>query len=250
MASLSKDGKTVVFSETGEAAGAKYGVYLRNIDGSPAIRLGDGSFADLSPDGRWVVATDLQSPSQLELLPTGVGEPRVITHDNIEHVFTAWHPDGKHIFFSGGEAGHGRRTYIYDLDAGTTRAITPEGTVVIAISPDGRRLLTTSNGRDYSVLALEGGVSTKSVKGILANEQPTQWDADNEHLLVATRQIPVSVFRLDPDSGQRQLWKQITTIDPAGVESIATIAFDSSGDTYAYSYYRVLSELYVVEGLK
>jgi Tol biopolymer transport system component len=94
LAALSKDGKTVVFSETGEAVGAKYGLYLRNIDGSPAVRLGNGAFADLSPDGQWVVAADVQSPSQLELLPTRVGEPRVITHDNLEHIFPAWHPDG------------------------------------------------------------------------------------------------------------------------------------------------------------
>lgn len=249
MLALSKDGKNVLFSETGEAVGAKYGVYLRNIDGSPAIRLGDGTFADLSPDGKSVVATSLQSPSQLVLLPTGVGEPRVITHDNIDHVFAGWHPDGKHILFIGVEKGHGRRTYVYDIAAGTTRAITPEGIVAVAMSSDGNRLLTTANGRDFSVVAPEGG-SPKPVAGMLTDEQPIQWDADNKHLLVATRQMPMTVFRVDPDTGQRQPWKQITGIDPTGVENIATIRFDASGDAYAYSYYRVFSELYVVEGLK
>ncbi len=250
MLALSKDGKNVLFCETGEAVGARYGIYLRKIDGSPAIRLGDGAFADLSPDGKWAVATDLQTPSQLELLPTGVGEPRVITHDKIEHLFPVWHPDGKHVFFVGQEAGHGRRTYVYDVDAGTTRAVTPEGTVGFLISPEGSRLLITANERDFSVVALDGGGSPKPVKGLLPDEQPIQWDSDNKHLLVSARQLPVTVFRLDPDSGQRQPWKQLTGTDPAGVESIATIRFDATGDTYAYSYYRVLSELYVVEGLK
>jgi Tol biopolymer transport system component len=250
MLDFSKDGKTVVFSESGEAGGAKSVVYLRNTDGSPAIGMGDGGFAVLSPDCKWVAATDLQSPSQLELLPTGVGEPRTITHDNIEHFFPAWLPDGKQILFIGVEAGHRRRTYIYDVATGATRAVTPEGTVGFAIAPDGSRLLVTENGRDFSVFSLKGGGSPKPVEGILRNEQPIQWDSDNKHLLVAGRQIPETVFRLDPESGQRQPWKQITGIDPAGLESIATIRFDASGNAYAYSYYRVLSELYVVEGLK
>lgn len=250
LAALSKDGKTVLFSETGEAVGADYGIYLRNIDGSPAIRLGEGAFGDLSPDGKWAASVNLQTPSQLELLPTGVGEPRVLTHDNIEHLFTRWHPDGKYILFVGQEAGHGRRTYLFDLASGTTRAVTSEGTAGTVISPDGSKFLTTANGRDFSVCKFEGDGSSQPVKGMLPNEQPIQWDADSKHLLVATRQIPVTVFRLDPDSGQRQAWKQIITIDPAGVESVAGIAFDSRGDTYAYSYYRVLSELYVVHGLK
>ncbi len=247
---LSKDGKTAIFCETGEAVGAKYGVFLRKTDGSPAIRLGDGSFADLSPDGKWVVATNMQSPSQLELLPTGVGEPRVITHDKIDHLFPAWHPDGKHILFVGQEAGHGRRTYIYDVATDTTRALTPEGTFGFSVSPDGSKLLFTPNGRDFSVVALDGGGSPVPVKGMLPVEQPVQWDSDNKHLLVSNRQLPVTVFRLDPESGQRQPWKQIMGIDPAGIESIASMRFDANGDTFAYSYYRVLSKLYVVEGLK
>jgi hypothetical protein len=85
---------------------------------------------------------------------------------------------------------------------------------------------------------------------MLKDEQPIQWASDSRHLLVAKRQLPLTVFRLDPESGQRQLWKQLTSTDAAGVEAIASIRFDASGNAYAYSYYRILSELYVVEGLK
>ena len=60
---MSPDGKTVVFSETGEAVGADYSMYLRKTDGSPAVRLGDGGFGFLSPDRQWVLATDRSPPS-------------------------------------------------------------------------------------------------------------------------------------------------------------------------------------------
>src|SRR5262249_36395456 len=40
--SMSTDGKFVLLNEQGEGAGKRYGVYLRSVDGSPAVRLGDG----------------------------------------------------------------------------------------------------------------------------------------------------------------------------------------------------------------
>jgi serine/threonine protein kinase len=56
LADMSPDGKTIIFSESGEAAAANYSIFLRKTDGSPAVRLGDGGFGALSPDGQWVVA--------------------------------------------------------------------------------------------------------------------------------------------------------------------------------------------------
>src|SRR5437879_2527267 len=52
---LSPDGKTLVSTETGEGSGATPSVYVRKTDGSPAVRLGDGSAIALSPDGRWLI---------------------------------------------------------------------------------------------------------------------------------------------------------------------------------------------------
>lgn len=78
-ADLSPDGKTLLFDETGEGVGAKYSVFLRKTDGSPAVRLGDGAYPAMSPDGKWVAALDLSSPAQIELLPTGIGQPRRLT---------------------------------------------------------------------------------------------------------------------------------------------------------------------------
>src|SRR4029077_11218675 len=39
---LSSDGKLFLFDESGEGGGVNGSVYLRGIDGSPALRLGDG----------------------------------------------------------------------------------------------------------------------------------------------------------------------------------------------------------------
>ena len=71
---MSADGKTLVFSETGEAVGTNYSIFLRKSDGSAAIRLGEGGQAVLSPDGQSVLDHS-GSPRKLVLLPTGVGKP-------------------------------------------------------------------------------------------------------------------------------------------------------------------------------
>ena len=55
--SLSADGKVLLFTEAGEGGGPKYAVYVRNTDGSPAIRLGEGSGFALSPDGKWAASS-------------------------------------------------------------------------------------------------------------------------------------------------------------------------------------------------
>src|SRR5262249_2479589 len=87
VADLSPDGKTVLFDEEGEGGGPAYSVYLRSTDGSPAIRLGDGSALALSPDGRYALALAVQpTPAQMVLLPTGAGEIQPVTHDEINHL--------------------------------------------------------------------------------------------------------------------------------------------------------------------
>ena len=49
----------------------------RGFDGSPAVRLGDGSTEAFSPDGAWAIAITHTATPQIHLLPTSVGEPRV-----------------------------------------------------------------------------------------------------------------------------------------------------------------------------
>ena len=67
---ISRDGKTILFSESGDATGQDYDAYLRAIDGSaPAVRLGVGLPLSLSPDGRWVIANPAGSPAR----PSGRG---------------------------------------------------------------------------------------------------------------------------------------------------------------------------------
>jgi Tol biopolymer transport system component len=246
---MSADGKTIVFSETGEAVGANYSVFLRKTDGSPAVRLGDGGFGFLSPDEKWVLAED-RSPAKLVLLPTGVGEPKQLTDDKTDHFAAAWMPDGKSVIFSAAEPGHGPRTYILDIQGGTPRALTPEGTTGGIVTHDGKLLLATDSKRQRWLFPIAGGEPQKLNITASPDERATGFSADGKGLFLRTRTVPVRVTRVDLASDKRELWKEIVPADPAGVQTIPVVKFSADGKSYAYSTGRILSDLYVVDGLK
>ena len=66
---LTPDGKTLLFSEESGSAGVNYAVCLRQTDGSPVVRLGEGSGADISRDGNWALAIVPTSPSSSSSTP-------------------------------------------------------------------------------------------------------------------------------------------------------------------------------------
>jgi hypothetical protein len=61
---------------------------------------------------------------------------------------------------------------------------------------------------------------------------------------------PMVIERLDLASGARERWREITATDPAGVSRLMPPALTPDGRYYAYSVHRVLSELYLVSGLR
>ncbi|MGA8273877.1 MAG: protein kinase [Candidatus Sulfotelmatobacter sp.] len=249
LADISPDGKTILFSETGEAAAGNYSMYLRKTDGSSAVRLGEGGFGALSPDGQWVVAV-VGSPAKLVLLPTGVGEPKPLTDNKTDHYNVAWMPDSKSIIFSSAEPGHRPRSYLLDIQGGTPRAITPEGTVGGLISPDGKFLAAVDAKRQRWLYPIAGGDPQKISITLNPAERVMGFFPDGKSLCVRTTTVPVQVSRIDIATGHRELWKEIAPADPAGVQSIPSMRFSADGKSYAYSVGRILSDLYVVDGLK
>ena len=53
-------------------------LFVARVDGSAARRLADGIYPDVSPDGRWVVFRRSSESTDLLVMETAEGEPRVI----------------------------------------------------------------------------------------------------------------------------------------------------------------------------
>jgi eukaryotic-like serine/threonine-protein kinase len=249
LADMSPDGKSILFSETGEAVAGNYSLFLRKTDGSPAVRLGEGSFAALSPDGKSVISV-VGSPAKLVLLPTGVGEPRALTDNKRDHFNAAWTPDSKSIIFSSNEPGHAARTYLLDLQGGAPRALTPEGIIGFRVSPDGKYVLASDPKRQRWLYPIGGGEPQKLNFPASPDERVLGFTADGKGLLIRTVAVPVKIARVDLATGRREPWKEIVPADMAGVQGIPSLKFSDDGKAYAYSVARVLSDLYVVDGLK
>jgi Tol biopolymer transport system component len=249
---LSADGKNLLFDEEGEGGGAAYSIYLRKADGSAPVRLGDGRSLALSPDQKWVISSRLSAPAQLVLLPAKAGEPKPLTHDAINHFYARWFSDGKRIVFSGDETGHGVRLYVQELAGGKPQAITPEGVDAFWLwpSPDGNLVAAIGpdqRGYFYPV----GRGQPRPIPGFAVGDLPIGWSADGSSLyIVRSGEMPALVYRLELATGQKNLSKRLMPSDPAGVNIIMPILLTPDGKSYVYGYRRILSNLYLVEGLK
>ena len=244
IADLSTDGRWLLF-------GDRFGIYIRQTTGAPATRVADEGFADdLSPDGRTVLVTS-ETRRQVSLVPTGPGKPATLEPHGIELYGGAlWFPDGRRILVTGSESGKAPRSYVQDRDGGAPTPITPEGTRGLAISPDGQWVAAVGSDHAISLWPVGAGGS-RIVKGAEPGDRPVGWSADGASLWLFRRgEVPANVFRLDIANGRRELWKTLLPPDPAGVYSIIEFRITPAGDSYFYSYRRLLSQLFLVTGLK
>ncbi|HEV2388967.1 MAG TPA: protein kinase [Candidatus Acidoferrales bacterium] len=258
LSDLSPDGKTVLFTEAGEGGGADYSVYLRKLDGSPAVRLGEGEAAALSPNGQWAIVSHPHDPppSQLFLLPTGAGEPRQLTSGDFYHAGPIWLPDSKAILFTGRQSGHAPRVYFQPIDGGAARPITPEGFVTgrSSASPDAKSFIARRLSDRALVLMPIAGGQPRPIPGMEPDDIPIQWALDGRSIFLyrfATLDSPASkIFRLDLATGKRVLVKELLPADLAGLSTMDLAGITPDAATIVFSYTRTLSNLYLVQGAR
>ncbi|MEN3331689.1 MAG: eukaryotic-like serine/threonine-protein kinase [Blastocatellia bacterium] len=251
---ISPDGRTLLFDEENTATDKTPTVYVRRTDGSPAVKLGDGNAVSLSPDGRWALANQrYTSPPRFVLLPTGAGEMKAIDSGEIEWRETGmWFPDSRRVVLMGKEPGHKRRSYVYDLEHNELRPLTQEGTVVMLLAPDGKHVLAGeigSNNQKVEVHSLEGGES-RPFLALESQDIPISWSADNQAIFTVQRGMPVKVSKINLTTGRREPWKELMPPDPAGLLYIHEPSLTTDARGYGYTYFRVLSQVYLIENVK
>jgi Tol biopolymer transport system component len=249
---IRSDGSKILITESGEGGGPAYSAYLRGFDGTPAVRLGDGSTEAFSPDGGWAIAITHTATPQIQLLPTSVGEPRTLSHDGLDVFNADFLPDGKTLLFTANEAGHGTRLYLRDTSGAKARAVSPEGYSLYrgAITADGKSAVVSGpDGRVY-LYPVQGG-EPAALAGLTTRHRPIRWSMDGKSLYVQeANRVPTQVFKYDTASSRLDLWKEVMPADAAGLAGASRFVVNPDGRYYAYSYLRVLSYLQLVEGLK
>jgi hypothetical protein len=250
---MSADGRTLLLDETAEGGGPNGSIYLRSIDGTPAIRLGDGVARSMSPDGEWVVGSVYSSAGmgQLQVLPTGVGEPRLVPNKDL-YCHTAKWLDSRHLVVSAHETGQGVRLYHVDSVTGEFRALSPEG-----VDPSEFRLVRAARAvsamgadQDHWLYPIDGG-DPMPLPHLDRSDRVVLWmTGENAVLLFRINEMPAHIHKLNLDTGERSIWRSLTPPDPTGIYRIGRVSTSADGSAYGYNYYMQLVDLHVVSGLK
>jgi Tol biopolymer transport system component len=255
-ADLSRDGKLLMFGDRGDAGSATQGAYFRKTDGSPAVRLGEGSAGDFSPDGKWTLVCRKLPKHYLVLIPVGAGEEKVIERGTpVPNGNVRFHPDGTRVIYEAAEPGGRERVYEQKIDGGAPRPLTGDGVNLILISPDGKAMMTRDEGaKDVNLVPLDAnaGPAARAVSLQSTYETPIHWSADGRSVLVLVdaNTRPFRVDRLDLATGHRELWKTFSPPGPLGAGGLEGIVLTEDEKAWVVGYQRLFSELLVADGLK
>ena len=252
VADLSRDGTKLLFNETREGGGAANAIYLRTAGGAP-VRIGDGVGDALSPDGKFVLA---HNGPKLAVVPTGSGEARDLRVEGAFDQGAVWVPNSSRVIVAGALPQKGYQLLRIDTLDETVKPLSAEGIWgeayrPFAVSPDGRTVAGMTGQRTIALYDAEGAAAPVSVAGVEPGEVPIQWSADAASLFVyRPTALPAHVYRVNLATGARELWKEVAPVDPAGVYKIAPICITPDGSAYAYDALRMLSDLFVADGLR
>jgi Tol biopolymer transport system component len=189
----------------------------------------------------------------LSLLPTGPGQARVLDRDGlVDFGWGAWLPDGKAVVFSASKADGGSHLYVQAPDR-KPRPIGPERARIPpfgnSVSPDGKYVVALAGGQALLV-PLDGTGEARAVPGLAPQEgdRVVQWSSDSRAVYAyRVGERPMRVWLVDIESGRRRPWKEIAVDDALGGVQLRVTP---DGKTWLYAGRRILSELYLVEGLR
>jgi tRNA A-37 threonylcarbamoyl transferase component Bud32 len=262
---ITRDGRTLLLNQLGGGGAAGGSITVRSTDGSPPVNLGNGSGTMFSADGRFVVGSSSPNSARattdgnaIVLTPVGAGAPRTIAVPALAMIRSAWFfPDGKRLLILGKPADGLPRYYVMSIDSPSLRPVSPPGYDAFfgarPISPDGTRfvaLIGDPGSLSIKILPVDGG-EPKELAGFEQGDVVTGWSGDGGSVFAYRRnQIPIPVYRIDLNTGKRELWKELSPADSAGVEGGYGVVVAQDDHSYAYNFDRTLSTLYLVEGLR
>ena len=245
---ISSEGRYLLFDETGDGGGPNHSVYLRDTRTGSSVRLGDGQAVALSPDLKWALSLDNRKPGSLNLLPLTAQAPRTLWGHGLEYSWARYFPDGTHLLVGGHMAGKALRLYLQAVNGGPPVAMDPEIYLDHAtISPDGK-LVAGGRNRTTVIVPASGGTAREIPAPYPA--APVAWSSDGGILYVRdlSSHRLARITRFDLTHSSVRPWKELAPADKGGLDYVMNTVISPDGRSYAYSYLRDLSELYVVDG--
>jgi hypothetical protein len=252
---LSNDGSVCIVNEQGEAtSGGSYLTYLRRIDGSPAVRLGDGFLGALSPDGTTLATLRMDLQATIELLPVSAGKPTSLPIGDVMPVSLNWYPDGRALLVTGlGREGR-LQLYRQEVAGGPPHAAsplgygwtlnggvaTPDGAGVIAIGPERKLYLCPSDGS-----------APRALPGLEAGLLPIRLSADGSTLYCGrSQESGAEILRYSMQGGRLESLRGVRSPAPVGTMFVSLGDVSPDGLHHLYNVVRITSQLFLVQGLR
>jgi Tol biopolymer transport system component len=249
---LSDDGATVLFEEQGIASLGRSVFYLRDVRGGPAVRLEEGRARDLSSDGTHVLALSNSSPERLLLVPTGVGETREIPVRGVDRFTGArFVPGEREIILIGSRAGEASRFWRLPASGGEAQPFSEQALAswfLFAISPDGEWVAAVPQAGRPRLHGIHNG-EAREIPGTEPGDFPVHWPVMNELLVCRREERRSPIYRINLESGARELVRVLEPLDPAGVSGVFPIHFARDLETCVFGYRIILSSLFLATGL-
>jgi hypothetical protein len=118
------------------------------------------------------------------------------------------------------------------------------------VSPDGKLIFARDLIGKGLLYELGGGGPT-AVPGMTPEDIWANWASDGKSAYVyQNMKVYALVFRLDLATGERQQIMQVAPQDTAGVNGLVPLRITPDGKSYAYTYSRSLSTLFIADGVK
>ena len=254
LAGVSTERQTLLFSETNEAGTRAGGVYVRGLDGSPAVRLADGTATAFSEDGRWALVRSVGTPARYSIVPTSAGQPIALDLGGASLVAAAFLPGPEpRLLATIGESADRGEVAIVTSKGVRKLGISPGFTDrAVAVSPEGDAFAYRTGAREIALCRFEKPGCRKSP--LASDEAPIQWSADGRFLYLRAfgfGLIPVRISRYEIATGAESDWLTLGPEDPTDFIGLGGVFVSRDGKGYAYDAQGILdSSLFVVEGLR
>jgi hypothetical protein len=219
------------------------------MDNGNTTRLGEGVAMGFSPDGRSIlVATE--DHKQLFVIPVAGGPGRPLPDIGVTYQWARFLPDGQHLVVLASRPSRGLQLYLRSLTE--SRLVPLGGEMMVrnaAVSPDGHQVAVLSGGQVVVYPTHPGPGRIVPTSEPLA---PLRWSRQGPWLFVqhlgGFTELPARISQLNVSTGRRTPWRELMPPDRMGVTSVTGVAISPDEQSYVYSYRRILSELFLVEG--
>ncbi len=258
---VSGDGRTLLLTEFGEGVGfTNWVVGLRSVERPGVARLTGGQAFGLSPDGKWALTMRQGSSPNLVLVPIGAGAPVTLPPGDIVNFVTgSVTPDGAHVVFAGSEKGTGARYFRQAITAGRPEPITPADRAgnfsndlgTRPVSPDGKTLAVVDRQHRLVLYGIGGsGNSQETIVPRISALSILRWSLDGCCVYLTDGALVPTIRKVNVATGHSTVVRRLDAIDPVGLVMIYAIQIADDDRVYYYTFQRVLSDLFIVEGVR